>query len=81
MKITRDLRMRQCGATDIPLSFADDIFQFCFIDCDCEIEYSDELFKSFPKAKLMHEGVLVDGVTIPFRLLKQTQYRPYQMQW
>ena len=81
MKITRDLRMRQCGATDVPLSFADAVFQFSFIDCDCEIEYSPELFKSFPKAKLMHEGVLVDGYTIPHRLLKQTAYRPFKMQW
>ena len=81
MKITRDLRMRQCGATDVPLSFVDAVFQFCFIDCDCEIEYSAEVFKSFPKAKVMHEGILVDGYTIPHRLLKQTAYRPYSMVW
>ena len=81
MKITRDLRMRQCGATDVPLTFADAVVQFCFIDCDCEIEYSPDLFSTFPRAKVMHEGVLVDGLTIPFRLLRQTEYRPFKMIW
>ena len=81
MRIERPLRLRQCGATDIPLSFEDPIFIFDLIDCVCEIEYSPELFKTFPRAKVMHEGVLVDGLTIPFRLLRQTEYRPFKMIW
>ena len=81
MMIERNLRMRQCGATDVPLSFEDPIFIFSFIDCVCEIEYSPDLFSTFPRAKVMYEGILVDGLTIPFRMLRQTQYFPYKMIW
>ena len=81
MRIERPFRLRQCGATDIPLSFEDPIFIFDLIDCVCEIEYSADLFSTFPRAKVMHDGVLVDGLTIPFRMLRQTEYRPFKMIW
>ena len=81
MQITRNQRMREVGACDVPLTFEDDVFVFDFFDCVCEIKYSKELFETFPRVKLMHEGCLVKGYTIPFRLLKQTLYRPHVMVW
>ncbi len=81
MIFKRNQRMREEFATDIPLNIEDDIITFDFIDGIYEINYSKELFDTFPRVKLMHEGCLVKGLTIPFRSLKQIEYRPHKLIW
>ena len=81
MEFTRNQRMREKGALDVPLSCVAESFKFDLIDCVCDVQYNAELFATFERVRCMEGGRLVDGVAIPPRVMRQVEYRPFTMVW
>ena len=81
MQFTRNQRMREKGALDVPMSCVAESFKFDLIDCVCDVQYDAALFATFERVRCMLDGRLVDGYAIPHRVMRQVEYRPYQMVW
>ncbi len=81
MMFKRNQRLRTKGALDVPISCLSESFEFDLVDGIYDIQYNEEVFKSFAKVKCLHEGILVSGYTIPHRSMRQVEYRPHKMIW
>ena len=81
MMFKRNLRLREKGALDLPLSCVSETFEFELVDGIYDIQFNEETFKSFPKVKCLNEGELVACIRIPHRSMRQVEYYPHKMIW
>ena len=78
---TRQLRLRECGALHIPVAIEAELYIFDLLDCVCEIKYDKELFETFDRVRILHEGVLCNAYCIPISRVTQTSYKSYILTW